>query len=262
MTSRRAQCHERLANSIAMPPCRPAMARFPFAIVGFDLDGTLVDTAGDLTAAVNCALAAAGRPALGPERVKTMVGGGAKHMLALGLEATGGCSAEEFRRLYKIMLGYYEANVAVHSRPFPGAVDALDALAALGVRTAVVTNKFERLAEKLLAALGLRDRFACLIGGDTLGPGNAKPSPAPIREMIARCGGGDAVFVGDSAYDVLAARNAGVPSVACSFGFLLQPVGELGADAVIDGWDALLPTLRRLAATSSTDAGPAAAAAS
>lgn len=233
------------------------MSGFPFRIVGFDLDGTFLDTSGDLTAAVNFALAEAGRPLLTVDRVKPMIGGGAKHMLMQGMAATGGCPDDELHRLYKRLLEFYEANIAVHSRPFAGAVEALDALDAMGVRTAIVTNKFESLAEKLLGELGLRDRFACVIGGDTLGKGNSKPSAAPILEMVARCGGGAAAFVGDSIYDTLAARNAGIPSVAVSFGFLMQPVEELEADAVIDDYAELIPTLERLSAISSTGAARA-----
>lgn len=221
-----------------------------FEIVGFDLDGTLVDSSGDLTAAVNDTLAMAGRSPLSVAQVKAMVGGGAKHMLAQGLEATGGCTPEAFRPLYKHMLAYYAANIAVHTRPFPGMAAALDRLDAIGVRSAVVTNKFEDLARRLLGDLGLAERFACIIGGDTMGPGLAKPHRAPIDEMIRRCGGevgrARAAFVGDSIYDIMAARNAGIPGIAVSFGFPLQPVDELGADAVIDSFDQLLPTLERL----------------
>ena len=233
------------------------MTQKPFDIVGFDLDGTFLDTSGDLTAAVNDALAHAGRPTLTVKQVKPMIGGGAKHMLAQGMAATGGCSDEELHRLYKRLLAFYEANIAVHTQPFPGAIEAIEALEALGVQLAIVTNKFESLAEKLLRELNLRDRFATLIGGDTMGPGNAKPSAVPIHEMIARCGGGSSAFVGDSIYDILAAKNAGVPSIAVSFGFLMQPVEELGADAVIDGYDSLIPALARLSATSSTGAASA-----
>ncbi|WP_164255950.1 HAD hydrolase-like protein, partial [Stenotrophomonas maltophilia] len=78
------------------------------------------------------------------------------------------------------------------------------------------------------------------------GKGNAKPSALPIREMIRRCGGGRTAFVGDSIYDTMAARNAEVPSVAVRFGFLSQPVEELGADAVIDSYAELVPVLERL----------------
>ncbi|CAN5437592.1 HAD family hydrolase [soil metagenome] len=227
---------------------RPIMTPFSFDIVGFDLDGTLVDTSGDLTAAVNHALEAAGRAALSVDRVTPMIGAGAKRTLEQALEATGGCEREEFRRLYKLLLAYYEAHIAAHSRPYEGAIQAVDALIAMGVKVAIVTNKFESLAEKLLRELGIRDRFTALIGGDTLGPGNSKPSPAPIHEMIARCGGGRAAFVGDSSFDILAAKNAGIASVAVSFGFLLGPVEELDADAVVDGYAELISALEGLKA--------------
>ena len=82
-----------------------------------------------------------------------------------------------------------------------------------------------------------------------MGPGRAKPAADPIIEMIARLGNGRAAFVGDSVYDTMAAKNAGVPSVAVSFGFLDRPVGALGPDAVIDGFEELVPVLRTLSAT-------------
>ena len=217
----------------------------PFDIVGFDLDGTLLDTSGDLTAAVNHALAEAGRPPLTVDQVRPMIGGGARHMLSLGMEATGGCSDAELNRLHRLLLDYYEANIAVVSCPFPGAIDAIDALAAMGIRSAIVTNKYERLAISLLDQLGLADRFVAVIGGDTMGPGLAKPHRAPIDEMIRRAGGGRAIFLGDSIYDVLAARNAGIPAIAVRFGFLMQPVEALGADAVLDRFEDLLPLLGR-----------------
>lgn len=222
------------------------MANFPFDIVGFDLDGTLLDTSEDLAAATNHALALAGRPLLDLPAVKTMIGRGAKAMLEMSLEASGGFDKALMDRVYPELLTYYEANVSRGSKPFPGMLDALDQLDALGVKAAIVTNKFERFAVKLIGELGLAHRFAALIGGDTMGRGNAKPSALPIHEMIARCGGGRAAFVGDSIYDTLAAKNAGIPSIAVSFGFLMQPVAELNADAVIDGYDELILTLERL----------------
>ncbi|MDF7774724.1 HAD-IA family hydrolase [Sphingomonas sp. AOB5] len=224
------------------------MADFPFDIVGFDLDGTLFDTSADLAAATNHALALAGRPLLDLAAVKTMIGRGAKAMLEMSLEASGGYDQPLMDRVYPELLAYYEANLSGGTIPFPGMLDALDALDARGVKIAIVTNKFERFATKLIEELGLSHRFAALIGGDTMGRGNAKPSALPIHEMIRRCGGGTAAFVGDSIYDTLAAKNAGIPSIAVSFGFLMQPVEELNADAVIDGYDELIPTLERLGA--------------
>ncbi len=222
------------------------MTNFSFDIVGFDLDGTFVDTSGDLTAAVNHALTSAGRPSLTREQVVPMIGGGARQMLTLGMAATGGCDEVELDRLYRMLLDHYEANIAVLSRPFPGAMAALDELTAMGVKVAIVTNKFERLAVNLLNEIGIADRFGCIIGGDTLGKGMSKPHRAPIDAMIERCGGGRAAFVGDSIYDTGAARNAGIPSVAVSFGFLMQPIAELGADIVIDRYEELIPALRTL----------------
>ncbi|MGK6321529.1 HAD-IA family hydrolase [Sphingomonas sp. DT-51] len=222
------------------------MTAFPFSIVGFDLDGTLLDTSGDLTAAVNHALASAGRPTLTVEQVKPMIGGGARHMLAQGMAATGGCSEEELAVQHRRLLDFYEAHLTVYTHPYPHVIEALDDLAARHVRVAVVTNKLEHLARQVLDALALTDRFVTIIGGDTMGPGNGKPSRLPIDAMVARCGGGRAAFVGDSIYDIQAAHAAGLPAVACSFGFLMQPVETLGADAVIHGFDQLLPTLERL----------------
>ena len=222
------------------------MTKFPFDIIGFDLDGTLVDTSGDLTAAVNHVLASVGRPPLTQDTVKQHIGGGAKLMLQRGLEVTGGIPGDDFRPLYRRMLGHYEANVSVHSRPFDGALAVLDQLDDMGVRYAVVTNKFESLAVKLLTDLNIAHRMGCILGADTLGKENAKPSGAPIFEMVKRCGGGRPAYVGDSIYDVMAAKNAGVPSVAVGFGFLHGPVEELGADAVIDHFDELIGCLQTL----------------
>ena len=218
--------------------------KFPFDIVGFDLDGTLLDTSGDLAAAVNHVLDSVGRPQLSPETVKQYIGGGAKLMLQQGLEATGGIPNNDFKPLYRQMLTYYETNVSMHSRPFDGALAVLDALDDMGVRYAVVTNKFENLALKLLTDLNLAHRMGCILGADTLGKENAKPSGAPIFEMINRCGSGRAAFIGDSIYDMMAAKNANVPSVAVSFGFLHGPVEDMGADAIIHHFDELLDCLK------------------
>lgn len=223
------------------------MADNPFDIVGFDLDGTLLDTSADLTAAVNHTLARAGKPPLTVDEVKPMIGGGAKLMLQHGLKAAGGIADDEFKPLYRELLRYYEANISCHTRLFPGGEAMLDELDAMGIRYGVVTNKFESLAVKLLGELGLLDRMVTVIGGDTLGPERAKPKADPIHELIARCGGGRAVFIGDSIYDTMAARAAGIPSIACSFGFLMHSLEEMNADAVIDHFDELIPQLHAMA---------------
>ena len=235
------------------------MTPISFSTVGFDLDGTLLDSAGDLTAALNHALAAGDRAPLPVEEARRLVGGGARHLLATAL---GEGDKAKVDRLLPLLLEHYQANMTVHSRLYPGAVEAVDTLRAAGVRCAVVTNKRESFTHDLLRHFDLLDRFACVIGGDTLGAGLTKPKPDMVLAMIERCGGGRAAFVGDSIYDIAAAKAAGVPVVACSFGYSQQPVATLGADAVIDRFDQLIPTLRRLGATWSTDAARAGAAAS
>ena len=222
------------------------MTDFPFSIVGFDLDGTLLDTSGDLAAAVNHALAADGRAPLTIEQVKPMIGGGARHMLKQGMAASGGWDEATLDRAQVVLLDHYEHNMTVLTKPYPGAVDVLNALKQRSVTLAVVTNKRERYAVSILSELKLIDRFTCVIGGDTLGPGKSKPSPEPIHAMINRCGGGNACFVGDSIYDIDAAHSAGIPVVACSFGFLTMPVERLGADAIIDNYGELIQTLEKL----------------
>jgi phosphoglycolate phosphatase len=219
--------------------------RFPFDIIGFDLDGTLLDTTADLAAAVNHALASAGRATLTVDQVRPMVGGGGRHMLAQGMAATGGCSEEELDTLLQRLLAYYEAHIADLTRPFPGALAALERLADAGLKLAIVTNKREHLARLVLDQLDLTVRFATIIGGDRLGDGRGKPARDLIDLMINECGGGRAAFVGDTIYDVQAARNAGIPVVTFNPGFPDMPAGDLGADAVIEHYDQLLPTLER-----------------
>lgn len=231
------------------------MTSFPFDLVGFDLDGTLVDSHGDLAAAVNHALALEGRPVIPPAEVRDLIGGGARKMLAKAFAVTGGpVGKERFDELHAALLKFYEANIAIETRLFPGGEEMLDALAARGVKLAVVTNKLERLAVRILDELGLSDRFCTVIGGDTLGPGRAKPEPDLLFEMLDRAGmertGGRAAFVGDTTYDTRAATAAGLPCIAVSFGFCDRPARELGADAVIDHFHQLVPALDYIGAAS------------
>ena len=223
------------------------MADFPFATVGFDLDGTLLDTADDLAAAVNHALCVMGREPLPVAQLRTMIGGGGRQMLAQAMAATGGAEEVALETGYARLLAFYETNIAVHTQPYPGLIRALDELRARGVTLAVATNKQERLARLVLGATGLLDRFAYVIGGDTLGPGRGKPAPDMLLAMVERCGG-PAAFVGDSRFDVEAARAAGLPVVLCTFGYRQEPAETLSADATIDSYAELLPALTALGA--------------
>lgn len=219
------------------------MKKIPFDIVGFDLDGTLLDTSGDLAAAVNHTLAIIGRPPFSIDEVKALVGRGAKVMLQRGLEASGGSSDALMKQYFPVLLEYYGDNLSRHCQAYPGLIDAMDELHARGVRLAICTNKYERFATALLDQMGLAHRFEAVVGGDTMGPGKAKPHAAPVEEMIRRCGGGRAIFLGDSINDIMAAKNAGIPSIAVSFGFMMQPIEELEADLIIHHYEELVPAL-------------------
>jgi phosphoglycolate phosphatase len=166
-------------------------------------------------------------------------------MLSRALALTGGDAGIDQDALFAQLLDYYEANIAVHTTLYPGGAEMLDALDAADTKIAVVTNKRQHFTDKLFAELGLTSRFACVIGA---GEFPLKPDPQALYAMVQRCGGGPAAFVGDTTFDTRAARNAGLPSVAVSFGFCDAPPHELGADAVIDHFDELVPTLRRFAA--------------
>lgn len=227
------------------------MTNIPFGAIGFDLDGTLLDTFRDLGAAVNHALVLGGFAEVSVETSKDLIGGGAKIMLARAVDAQGGLPEDEFKRLYKAMLGYYEAHNAVHTVPYPGVREGLAELAAKGVRMAVVTNKFEAFARNVLTQLDLIDQFETVIGGDSMGKGPdgqflAKPHPAPVLKAREVLGGGSFVFLGDSTYDARAAKDAGVPFVAAAYGYCDAPVGQMGAAAVIDSFEGLIPALESL----------------
>jgi phosphoglycolate phosphatase len=160
-----------------MPPCT----------VVFDLDGTLVDSAPDLVAALNVVLSGAGLPTVAYETGRTMVGGGARLMVERGLKANGReLPSVEVDRMARDFIAYYADHIAVRSQPFHGVEATLDALAARGWRLAVCTNKLAWLSVRLLDALKLARRFRAICGPDTFGV--SKPDPRILRGTIERAG--------------------------------------------------------------------------
>lgn len=216
------------------------------ATILFDLDGTLVDTAPDLTAALNHALGRLGRPAVPPASVRHMVGHGARRLLENGLAATGDVTPALVEAGVAPFLEYYAGHIADGSRPYPGVERALDRLAARGSRLAICTNKPQHLSDALVAAMGWQTRFAAIVGFDSVP--RPKPDAGHVLATLDAAGGriDQAAFVGDSLTDVDAARNAGLPVVAVSFGFADRPANALGADRLIDHYDELLAALESL----------------
>ena len=213
----------------------------------FDLDGTLVDTAADLAAALNHGLATIGRSGADITAVRGMIGGGFADLVARGLEATGGAVDGDARAAVEAAaLVYYEAHVADASTAYPGVAEALDAFDRRGLRMAVCTNKPSRASTDLLAALGLDRWLKVMVGGDDLPV--KKPDPKIAFEALRRLGASadGVVVVGDSATDVALARAARLPVILVRGGYTDAAPETLGADAVVDGLVALEGALAAL----------------
>jgi phosphoglycolate phosphatase len=201
----------------------------------FDLDGTLVDTAPDLIAALNFILDREGMPPVPLQSARNMIGAGARRLIERGLELDGrNTTVADIDRLTSDFIDYYAAHIADASRPFEGLEAALDDLATRGYRFAVCTNKLEWLSKRLLDRLGLSGRFAAICGADTFGV--SKPDPAILQQTVARAGGqlSQAIMVGDAGPDVGVARRAGIPVIGVAFGYTEVPMAELKPDRLIE----------------------------
>lgn len=219
------------------------------ATIVFDLDGTLVDTAPDLVRALNETLDLEGLPRAKLDVVRRMVGQGARVLIerAAGLSGVT-FSAPRLDQLTQAFIEFYRADIARLSQPFPGAVDAMDALAAHGAKLAVCTNKRTDLSVQLLDALNLSQRFSAIVGADAVT--QRKPHPEHYQAAVTRVGGTvrRSVMVGDTAADVGAARGANAPVVVVRFGYCDIDAERLGADVLIDRFSELAPVCRRLLA--------------
>jgi len=211
-----------------------------FDIVGFDLDGTLVDSSADLAAAVNHTLGTIGLPPHEVDEIKRFVGKGTRVMLERALKASGDYSDERLARLTPVLMDYYQDHLCDRTALYAGAMEAMESLRERGVRLAVCTNKYERFTLPILRELGIDGLFDAVISGDSVG--RAKPHPEPLLAMTERAGGGRCVFLGDTSNDIDGARNAGLASIAVSFGFV-DATHELGADAILHRFEDLVPML-------------------
>ena len=210
------------------------MNSLPRAVV-FDLDGTLVDTAPDLTAALNHVLPWVERGPVTVDAVRTMVGQGLRKLIARALTATGGIPQDvDIDGMFVAAFEYYGQHLTDRSVPFPATKDVLDHLSGAGVTLGVCTNKPFALSERLLETLDLARFFAAILGGDSLAV--KKPDAQHLLTTLERmdANAGSAVMIGDSQVDIAVARAAEVPVVAVSYGYTLIPANELGADAIID----------------------------
>lgn len=207
----------------------------------FDLDGTILDTLGDLTAALNHALTAHGFPPRTPEEARSFVGNGIRNLIRRALPA--GTPEETVEAVHADFGPFYHDRCAVHTRPYAGIPEALAALRAAGVRTAVVSNKPDREARLLVEAYfpGLFDAAA----GEKPGVPR-KPAPDGVAAVLRalRADPARAVYIGDSEVDVETARNAGLRCVSVDWGFRTRAQLEAaGAAEIVSAPEALRRTL-------------------
>lgn len=205
----------------------------------FDLDGTLLDTAPDMAAALNALRRAEGLEPLAFERIRPHVSHGALRLVEVGFGCSSGARFEQLRGRF---LDLYRADIAARTRPFDGLDALLDRLDEAGVAWGVVTNKPAALTVPLLDALGLGVRAGCVVSGDTLA--RRKPDPLPLLHAagLLGCEPRNCVYIGDAERDVVAGRAAGMRTVVATFGYL-------GEDDHPAGWgaDALVSDPRQLA---------------
>lgn len=219
-----------------------AVARFSVDAVAFDLDGTLLDTIGDLAHAMNATLAEAGCAPLPLATIRDLVGKGIPHLARRAFELVRGKPPgdDELDAIVARYFAHYEATLGERSAPYPGVVDGLARLRAAGLPLAIVTNKATRFVAPHLDRSPLGVSFDAIVGGDDALA--KKPSAAPLELVAARLHVDvrRLLMVGDSANDVACARAAGAPVVAVSYGYREgRAVQDLSADAIVDSLDEL-----------------------
>jgi phosphoglycolate phosphatase len=185
--------------------------------VFFDLDGTLVDSAPDLIAAVAALCAELGAPPPDPAAVRKVVSAGGRAMLREGLAGADDAMIDQWLPRF---LDLYAVAMTVHTRLYEGMADALAALESRGIVWGIVTNKPGWLARPMMAQMAFFARSAALVTGDCLPV--KKPDPAPLLHACALAGvdAADCVYVGDDLRDVEAGRAAGMRTVAAGWGYL------------------------------------------
>jgi phosphoglycolate phosphatase len=215
----------------------------PSAVV-FDLDGTLIDSRGDIAAAVNHALLSAGRKAVPAAEIARHVGDGGRALLARVTRL--GENDAEVERLLDLFLAYYLAHPVDFTKWADGAPEVLDRLAELDLPLCICTNKARPVADAVLGALGVRTRFrAIYAGGDGV---EKKPAPGPLLAIAKKLGveSPSLVMVGDGPQDVECARRAGcrVIGVVSSFGSRDRIVASK-PDVVLDSLQGVPDVIRR-----------------
>ncbi len=222
----------------------------PFKALIFDLDGTLIDSAPDVCASINRVLTGMGRRELTLEETMDKVGWGGRVLVEKALAGTGEAGSEEdVDRALEGFITTYAQHPADHSIVFPGVLSVLDTFKSAGVRLGICTNKPTATTPPVLEAMGLAKFFDVVSCGDAVP--HRKPDGRHVRLVVEELGATieTTVLIGDSENDISAAIDAGVRSVAVTFGYAHVPCDELGADALIDHFRDLPKALANIALT-------------
>jgi phosphoglycolate phosphatase len=204
-------------------------------LIAFDLDGTLIDSARDISFCVNETLRCVGRPALPEATIHAFVGRGVLPLIERSLDEAsprGKRRGPETEEAVRLFMELYAEHCLDHTRLYPGIREVLDVYAEKSL--AVVTNKAERFSLKILDGLGVRDRFKAVLGGDSTK--ERKPHPEPILKLLEATGlpARSAVTIGDSAIDIAAGKAAGTWTCGVLYGFRPESeVREAAPDAVV-----------------------------
>ena len=224
------------------------MTNGPRGTVLLDLDGTLADSAPDLADSLDLLMAERGLAPFGLGGTRALIGHGIPALVAGALRERGLSPGEaEVAEAAQRFHTLYGPRLTARTRPYPGAEDALRALAGAGWRLVVCTNKRTAEARAILDGLGLLAAFDLVAGPDAVGA--RKPDPAHLLRALPAPPGPahPAVMVGDTIVDVEAARAAHVPVIACAWGYAKGPVEALGADAVASSFAEVPVLVERLA---------------
>lgn len=199
----------------------------------FDLDGTLADTAADLGAVLNRLRSEARQAPLSPDIIRPHVSKGVRGLLGIGFGLKPGDAP--YAELHQRFLTYYGDSLCVATHLFEGVAEVLERLEADGIRWGVVTNKPSRYTLPLVEALGLMQRVACVVSGDSSQRPKPAPDPLLLASTIACARPANCLYIGDDLRDMEAARAAGMGAIAAAWGYLGDgvPLEKWGADAII-----------------------------